>query len=89
MDTVLSIVYLLGVVGAAGVGRHRAGISQRGRLTADLIFRSLRWFGTQMLTMFLWPIFLVVWLVRGRPESPWEMVSGPHGSFRVHRRASR
>jgi hypothetical protein len=72
MTSVKAVVYIIGFIAAAGVGRSRAGISQRGRLSADLVFGNLPWSLVQMASMVTWPVFLCVWLARGRPKSPWE-----------------
>jgi hypothetical protein len=86
MATAIAVVYLVGWISAAGVARSRAGLGQRGRLTPGLILGSLPWFLMQMATMIAWPAFLVVWLARGRPESPWKSITTADGSIRVRRK---
>jgi len=86
MATAIAIMYLVGILASVAVGRSRAGLSQRGRLSMGTIFGSLPWFLTQMASMFVWPIFLCVWLARGRPASPWKSTTTGDGSIRVRRR---
>ena len=88
MGIAITIAYLVGCIAAAGVGRSRANISQGGRLSAATIFGSLPWFGTQMATMAVWPIFLCVWLARGRPPSPWKSTRTRNGTIVVRRRTA-
>lgn len=88
MAAVLAILYLVGVLVAAGVSRSRVGISQRGRLSVGTIVTSMPWFLTQMAMVAFWPIFLCVWLARGRPASPWKSVATTDGSIRVRRRSA-
>jgi len=86
---VFGAIYLVGIIGAVVVGRARVGLSQRGRLSGATMMRSVPWFVTQMASMILWPIFLIVWLAKGRPESPWEAVTaGRDGSLTVRRRTN-
>jgi hypothetical protein len=82
----IGITYLIGVVGAVVVGRARAGLSQIGRLSAATMALSLPWVLSQMASLVLWPVFLVVWLARGRPETPWESVETRRGVIQVRRR---
>ena len=35
--------------------------------------------------VFFWPVFLIIWLVRGRPESNWQSFHGNDGILRVRR----
>lgn len=88
MGVAIAVIYLVGCIASAGVGRSRANISQRGRLSAGTIFGSLPWFGTQMVTMALWPVFLCVWLARGRPPSPWKSLRTGGGTIVVRRRTT-
>ena len=85
MSTVFVIGYLVGVIGTVVVGRARAGLTQRGRLSAATIALSIPWFLTQIATMFVWPVVLVVWLARGRPRSRWASTTGRNGTVRVVR----
>lgn len=89
MGTAFAFGYLIGMLVSAGVGRSRAGISQRGRLSMFTIFGSLPWFVTQLVSMFAWPAFLCVWLVRGRPDSPWRALTTGDGTVLVRRRTDR
>jgi len=85
MALVIALIYFVGLIGSVVVGRFRAGLSQRGRLSAGLMLSSLPWTGHQIASMFFWPVFLVVWLVRGRPASPWQIELSPRGTMRVAR----
>ncbi|MEU4252936.1 hypothetical protein AB0F15_36600 [Amycolatopsis sp. NPDC026612] len=89
MGTAFALGYLVGMLATVGVGRSRAGISQRGRLSLFTIFGSLPWFLTQMASMFAWPAVLGVWLARGRPGSPWQAVTTGGGGVLVRRRNDR
>ncbi|WP_410597364.1 hypothetical protein [Amycolatopsis sp. lyj-23] len=89
MGTAFALSYLVGMFASVIVGRSRAGISQRGRLSLFTIFGSLPWFLTQMASMVVWPAFLGVWLARGRPESPWQALTTGGGSLLVRRRTDR
>ena len=87
MELAIGILYLIGVLGALIVGRSRAGLTQLGRLSAATVILSLPWFLSQMASLLFWPVFLVVWLARGRPETPWEAVSSRRGgAIQVRRR---
>jgi len=86
MGIVFSICYLAGMITSVGVGRHRAGISQWGRLSASTIVRSMPWFLSQMASMIVWPAFLVAWLVRGRPKPPWRAVTAGDGTVLIRRK---
>lgn len=86
MGMFFGIAYFVGFVGAVVVGRYRAGISQMGRLPTGLMLKSLPWVAHQVTSFALWPVFLGVWLARGRPESPWELVGPVNGSGQVRRR---
>jgi hypothetical protein len=88
MATAIALAYLVGIITSVVVGRSRTGLSQRGRLSMETIFGSLPWFLTQMVSMFAWPVFLCVWLVRGRPASPWKAITTGDGSIRVRRRVA-
>lgn len=88
MVTAFAFGYLIGMLVSVGVGRSRAGISQRGRLSLFTIFGSLPWFMTQMASMLAWPAFLCLWLARGRPDSPWRAVTTVDGSVLVRRRGN-
>lgn len=85
MGLVLGLIYFVGLFGSLVVGRSRAGLTQLGRLNLATIFTSLEWFVHQLASLFLWPIFLVVWLARGRPESPWRSETTARGTLRVVR----
>jgi hypothetical protein len=85
MGAVIALIYLVGWFGSVMVGRSRAGLTQRGRLSLATIFGSFEWFMHQIASMLFWPIFLAVWLIRGRPESPWESEVSPRGTLRVVR----
>jgi hypothetical protein len=54
----------------------------------ETIITSMPWFLTQMAMVAFWPIFLCVWLARGRPASPWKSVTTADGSVRVRRRTA-
>lgn len=82
MGTALAIIYFTGVIAAAVVGRSRAGVS---RLSVGTIFGSLPWVGTQVVAMAAWPLFLCVWLARGRPPTPWKSTTTRTGSVRIQR----
>ena len=88
MGLAIAIVYIVGWLATAAVGRSRANISQWGRLSAATIFGSLPWFGTQMATMFAWPVVLCVWLARGRPPSPWKSTTTRNGTIVIRRRTA-
>jgi hypothetical protein len=85
MGTVFAVLYLVGVGGAVVVGRARAEISQIGRLRLMAAILSPAWFGLQMATMLLWPLFLVAWLAQGRPGPKW-IADDTQGVLRVRRR---
>jgi hypothetical protein len=85
MGAVVGLIYLVGMVGAVAVARSRAGLSQRGRLSAATMASSPIWMGHQIAAMLLWPVFLTVWLTRGRPESPWRTTQTRRGAIRVVR----
>lgn len=88
MGAVFGITYFIGMIASVGVGRSRAGISQRGRLSLLTILRSLPWFASQMASMFVWPAFLGMWLARGRPESPWRAMNTGDGTVIIRRKNS-
>ncbi len=56
------------------VCRLRAGISLGGRMSAEFIIYNLPWFLLTILKSFVWEAVLVVWLIQGRPPSPWKVV---------------
>ena len=87
MATAVAIIYLVGIIASVVVGRSRAGLSQWA-LSIDTVFGSLPWFLTQMVSMLAWPVFLCVWLARGRPRSPWKAITTGDGSIRVRRRTA-
>lgn len=89
MGATFGITYFIGMLVSAGVGRSRAGISQRGRLSLLTILMSLPWFLLQMATMFVWPIVLGVWLARGKPKSPWRAMNTGDGTVIIRRREIR
>ena len=69
MELVFAGAYLIGWVAAILILRHRAGINTWGRIQ---VFGK-EGFGLAWVTMcavcaLFWPITLIVWLVRGRPE---------------------
>jgi hypothetical protein len=86
MGLALTLGYLAGMLASAGVGRSRAGVSQRGRLSLFTILGSLPWFLAQVVSMFAWPVFLCVWLIRGRPASPWRALTTGDGTVLIRRR---
>jgi hypothetical protein len=88
VEAVLAGVYIIGVLGSVMVGRARLGISQRGRLDGATMMNSIPWVAAQIASMFLWPVFLVVWLAKGRPETPWEAVTTQRGHLKVRRRTT-
>ncbi|GHH56017.1 hypothetical protein [Lentzea cavernae] len=88
MGAAFGITYFIGMLVSAGVGRSRAGISQRGSLSLLTILMSLPWFLTQMATMFVWPIVLGVWLARGKPKSPWRAMNTGDGTVIIRRTES-
>jgi len=89
MGTAVAIVYLVGCLAAAGVGRYRSGLSQRGRLPAGTVLTSLPWFLSQVGSMLAWPVVLGVWIARGRPDSPWKATTNPDGHLRIRRHTPR
>lgn len=88
MGAVIALIYLIGIIGSVVVGRSRAGITQSGRLSMETILRSLPWFLTQMAAMAVWPVFLVVWIARGRPASPWKCTPLADGTLTIRRRTA-
>lgn len=68
MECTIAVVYFVGFVVAMAVLRHRAGVGQ-GRIK---IFGSdgfgLDWFVPHVVAVMFWPVTLVIWLARGRPE---------------------
>jgi hypothetical protein len=90
MGLVLGTIYVIGLLAVVVVSRARVGLTQLGRMSGATVLGSLPWFVTQIAAMLFWPIFLGVWLARGRPETPWEVVTAPRsGSLRVRRRTDR
>jgi hypothetical protein len=87
VGTFLTVMYLAGAVGAVMVGRARAEISQIGRLRLMTAVLSPVWFARQMASVLLWPLFLVVWLIQGRPGPEW-IADGSQGVLRVRRRTA-
>ena len=85
MALVFSLVYLAGVLATVVVSRARAGVTQLGRLSAATVALSLPWFLSQIVAMFVWPVALTIWLIRGRPESPWQSTVNHNGTLRVVR----
>lgn len=68
MECAVAVVYFVGFLIAMTVLRHRAGLGQ-GRL--QILGREgvgLDWFVPHVAAVMFWPITLVVWLARGRPE---------------------
>jgi hypothetical protein len=88
MAAAIAIIYIVGCIAAGVVSRSRVGLGQRGRLSAGTIIGSLPWFLTQMASVIAWPVFLCVWLARGRPASPWKSIFTGDGSIRVRRRTA-
>jgi hypothetical protein len=87
MGVVIGLVWIVGIFVAVGVGRARIGMSQWGRLGLETVMRSLPWFLTSLVIMMFWPIALIVWLARGRAETPWELEETPrNGTLVVKRR---
>ncbi|MEU6151489.1 hypothetical protein ABZ816_15975 [Actinosynnema sp. NPDC047251] len=86
MEVVFGITYIIGMITTAGIARSRAGLGQGGRLSFLTILGSSRWFLTQMVSMFTWPLFLCVWLVRGRPKSPWKVTTTSAGTMLIRHR---
>ncbi len=90
MGAVIGAVYVVGVIATVAVGRYRVGLSQRGRLDGSTALRSMPWVAVSSASMLLWPVFLAVWLARGRPETPWETQTSPRdGALVIRRRADR
>lgn len=85
MGAVIALIYLIGWFGSVMVGRSRAGLTQRGRLSLTTMVTSFEWTAHQIGSMLFWPVFLAVWLIRGRPESPWQCEISPSGTLRVLR----
>jgi hypothetical protein len=85
MGAVIGLIYVVGWLGSVMVGRSRAGLTQVGRLSLATMFSSFGWFMHQIASMLLWPVFLAVWLIRGRPDSPWHSEITPQGTLRVVR----
>jgi len=73
------------VVGAVVIGRSRAGLTQKGRLSVSTMSRSPQWVVHQFASMLFWPVVLAVWVIRGRPETPWRSEVTPRGVLRVVR----
>jgi hypothetical protein len=86
MGIVIALIYIVGIVAAVGVGRHRIGMSQLGMLPAKTVFLSLPWFLNSMVLMMFWPVALIVWLARGKQETPWELREARDGTLIVKRR---
>lgn len=87
MAPFLAIVYIGGWLGTVMVDRYRVGVTQFGRVPLATMLTSLPWFVTTLGKMLVWPIVLVVWLVGGRPASPWEATTSSNGVLTVRRRA--
>ena len=85
MAVVIGLIYVAGWLGAVMVGRSRAGLTQMGRLSLATVLSSFEWFSLQVASGIFWPAFLAVWLIRGRPESPWQCETSPGGTLRVVR----
>jgi ABC-type dipeptide/oligopeptide/nickel transport system permease component len=83
---VIALIWFIGMVVTVGVGRSRIGMTQRGTLPIELILRSLPWFLTTMVVIAFWPVVLALWLVRGRPPTPWELVKSPRDNGLIVRR---
>jgi hypothetical protein len=86
MGLVIALIYIVGILAAVGVGRHRVGMSQMGRLDAKLVFLSLPWFLSSLVVIMFWPVALVVWLARGKQDTPWELLEARDGTLMVKRR---
>jgi hypothetical protein len=68
MGVTLGVVYVIGFLIAMGVTRHRAGVGQ-GRI--QIFGREgfgAGWFARHCVTVLFWPVSLVIWLAKGRPE---------------------
>jgi hypothetical protein len=67
--TFVGLSYIAGILIAASVIRVRAGVGLANQLKilGDRGFGPV-WFLTAMAASMFWPVTLVVWLVRGRPE---------------------
>ncbi|WP_229075088.1 hypothetical protein [Actinoplanes sp. DH11] len=68
MEWILVLIYLLGMFIGSIVVRHRAGVGQsRIKILGSTGFGFI-WFWRMTFAVAFWPITLVVWLARGRPE---------------------
>jgi K+-sensing histidine kinase KdpD len=85
MGVTLVLIYIAGVLVSICVGRARAGLPIMSILSFSTLFTSPQWSLHQIGSIWLWPVFLIVWLVRGRPESPWQATMSPRGTLRVVR----
>lgn len=85
---VVVLVWLVGALLATGVFRVRAGLPFMSILPVHMFFTSFPWIITTGLQCLLWPISLIVWLVRGRPSSPWSATRTARGNIKVVRVAA-
>jgi ABC-type dipeptide/oligopeptide/nickel transport system permease component len=86
MGVVIGLTWLIGMVVTVCVGRARIGMSQWGIVPLETVIRSLPWFVTSMVVIAFWPVALVIWLVRGRPSTPWELTTTRDNTLIVKRR---
>lgn len=68
MEVFLIISYWVGVFVAVVVIRARAGVGQRRIRVFGRGGFGLAWTATSAIAVAFWPITLIVWLARGRPE---------------------
>jgi hypothetical protein len=64
----LGLTYWIGLFAGMVAIRHRAGVGQ-GRI--QILGREgfgLTWFCQTLVALLFWPVTLIIWLVRGRPE---------------------
>lgn len=69
MEMAIALIWFVGMVVGMVVVRHRAGVGQ-GRI--KIIGRDgfgFVWFWRMVFAIAFWPVTLVIWLARGRPEA--------------------
>jgi hypothetical protein len=86
MALVLVLIYICGMLGMVVADRYRVGLTQRGRLSLATVLTSLPWALTTLGKIFAWPAVLALWLVQGRPRSPWQATTTRNGTLTVRRR---
>ena len=86
MALTLVLIYICGMLGMVVADRYRVGLTQRGRLSLATVLTSLPWALRTLGKIFVWPAVLALWLVQGRPESPWQAITTRNGTLTVRRR---